>query len=247
MFQSTVNITLALGVVGEVFDNGPIRALPWNLESDPQLNVVGRAFTVLDGGDPTPVNSGVTSSANAGVARAGGTGIFAGILINPKEYASFGTVGNPLGATLTLPDFTVGTLLTMGEIVVTLPNAVNVGDKVFYDNTTGVLGAQAASSSFTGVVATNTLTVTAFVAGGAPLAIGTVIKGTGVTPGTVITALGTGTGGNGTYTVTGAAAVGSTTMTGDSVAPAGKTMVPNCVVDRFDTTGSGLAVIKLTN
>jgi hypothetical protein len=242
-FQSSVNIFSAFGVVGDVVYTGPIRALPYVLDSSPELNTIGRAFTVVDGADPDPSNN----SSIPGQAIVGGTGVFAGILINSKEYAGFGTTGNPLAPSIDLPDESIGSLLQMGEVVVTLPAAANIGDLVLYNTTTGVLSSVAPSSTFTGVVASNTLTVSGFVAGGAPLGIGSVISGTGVVGGTVITALGTGTGGNGTYTVNGAATVASTTMKGNAIPAAGTLFVPNCVVSRFDVSGSGLAVIKLTN
>lgn len=242
--QSSVNIYNALGVIGDLAFDGPIRAVPYNLNSDPAYpSVVGRAFTVISGGNPEPS----AGSPSAGEARAGGTGFFAGILVNPKAYVTSGGSSGALSPTLTLPDNAIGELLIMGEIFADLPAACNPGDLVYYDNTTGVLGTIAPSSSFTGVVATNTLTVSSFVAGGAPLAVGTVISGTGVDGGTVITALGTGTGGNGTYTVNGAATVASTAMKGNAVAPAGKTFVPNCVVSHYALTGAGVGVIKLTN
>lgn len=243
--QSTINFERALGVPGEILFIGPTRAQAAILDSaSAAYNIIGAtAFTVktaASDGDPnTPV-----------VAEAGklNSQVFAGILCAPKTYASFGTTaGGPLAATMTLPNKWNAELLSMGEIIVTLPAAASVGDLVLADNTTGAISTQAPSSSFTGVVSTNTLTVTDFVTGGAPLAIGTVISGTGVTPGTLITALGSGTGGNGTYTVTGAATVNSTTMTGNSIAPSGKTIIPNTVVDRYSPTGSGLGVIKLTN
>lgn len=244
--QSSVNIFNALGIVGDLAFDGPIRTVPYNLVSDSAAyNVFGRAFTVSAGGNPEP--SPATSAPNAGEAKAGGTGVFAGILVNPKEHTTAGTGGNALAPTLTLPNNSTAALALMGEFFVAYPAACNVGDKVYYDTTTGVLGTVPPTSSFTGVVATNTLTVSDFVAGGAPLGIGSVISGTGVTPGTVISALGTGTGGNGTYTVTGAASVSSTTMTGTAIAPSGKAFVPNGVVSHYALTAAGVGVIKLTN
>lgn len=242
--QSTVNFVRALGVPGEILFLGPTRAQAAILHSaSAAYNIIGAtAYGVETAASDQDPNAPIT-------AKAGNldTLPFAGILVAPKSYASFGTTGGPLNPTMTLPNYWNAELLSMGEIVVTLPAAANVGDIVLADNTTGALSTQAAASSFTGVVATNTLTVSSFVAGGAPLAVGTVISGTGVTPGTVISALGSGTGGNGTYTVTGAATVNSTTMSGNSVAPSGKTIVPNAVVERYSPTTSGLGVIKLTN
>lgn len=245
-FQSTVNIFNTIGFPGELaYANAPNRVANWILNSSGQAQIVGYAYTVTSGGSPDPVQASPT----AGTAKVGGTGVFAGLLISPKEYSLYGTTnGGPLAASLQLADNKIGSLMIMGYAFVSLSTAANVGDRVYYDNTTGALASQAPNSTFTGVVATNTLTVTAFATGGAPLAIGTVISGTGVTPGTVITALGTGTGGNGTYTVTGAATVASTTMTGNSVAPTGKTFVPNCVVDSFTVAAGGsVAIVKLTN
>lgn len=66
--------------------------------------------------------------------------------------------------------------------------------------------------SFTGAITGNTLTVSAVANG--TLAVGQVIKGTGVTAGTKITALGTGSGGTGTYTVSETQTASSTAMTG---------------------------------
>lgn len=68
-----------------------------------------------------------------------------------------------------------------------------------------------ASASFTGSIATTTLTVTAMLSGDS-LVVGQYIDGSGVTNGTYITAFGTGTGGVGTYTVSTSQTAGSTTM-----------------------------------
>jgi hypothetical protein len=68
-----------------------------------------------------------------------------------------------------------------------------------------------ASASFTGSIATTTLTVTAMLSGDS-LVVGQYIDGSGVTNGTYITAFGTGTGGTGTYTVNTSQTASSTTM-----------------------------------
>jgi hypothetical protein len=65
----------------------------------------------------------------------------------------------------------------------------------------------------TGSISGNTLTVTAVTTGTPNLAIGRMLKGTGIRPGTRVTVVLTGTGGTGTYTVDGAAqTVSSTTI-----------------------------------
>jgi hypothetical protein len=127
MFQNTVSAEQGLGVIGEVFDDGPRRAQPFLIISDDAAdNVFGRAFTVTA----------------EGKAEAGkdGAQVFAGILINPKEHSLNGTVaGGPLAPTLTIPNNTIGTLLTEGSVIVTLPASANIGDLVYYTNATGVL------------------------------------------------------------------------------------------------------------
>jgi hypothetical protein len=74
-----------------------------------------------------------------------------------------------------------------------------------------------AAATFTGSIATTTLTVTAVAAG--TIAVGQVLTGANVTPGTTITALGTGTGGAGTYTITPSQTAASATIT--SILPGG--------------------------
>jgi hypothetical protein len=72
-------------------------------------------------------------------------------------------------------------------------------------------GLQPAQATFTGSIATTTLTVTAMLSGD-PIQVGQYIDGTGVTNGTYITAFGTGSGGTGTYTVSASQTAGSTTI-----------------------------------
>jgi hypothetical protein len=69
------------------------------------------------------------------------------------------------------------------------------------------------SITFTGSIATTTLTVTVAPTEGS-IYVGMPITGTGVTAGTTITAYGTGTGLTGTYTVSASQTVSSTTITG---------------------------------
>lgn len=237
-FQSTVSLKQGFGVVGELMLDGPVRAAPYTLVSaDASYNVVGRAFTVT----------------SEGVAAAGGTGDFAGILVNPKHYASYGTTaGGTLAPTLTLANNALGECLTMGEIIVALPGAAAIGDKVTYNTTTGVLGSTPAVASFTGTIDDGTppgagtvLTVTAVASG--RLAVGQMISGAGIPPGTYITALGTGTGGVGTYTVSASLELASMTITAANVPASGEVFVPNAYVSRFTVSGAGLAVIRLTN
>lgn len=128
-FQSTVANTLGFGVVGEMAKDSPKRVDPYILNSaDAAYNVVGRVFIV----------------SSEGVAAAGGTvtaGTLAGILVNPKSYASAGTsAGGTLAPTLTLRNGEIGEIATMGEIIVAVPASCAIGDAVKYNTTTGVIG-----------------------------------------------------------------------------------------------------------
>lgn len=215
-FQTAVNIYNALGIPGDIAFDGPMRAGSYNLYSAGVPNVVSYAFTVVLGINPEPSKN----SGNAGTAKVGGTGIFAGILINPKEYPLRGIVGNPLGASLVLPDYAIGDLMTMGEVFVNLPGGANLGDLVTYDPLTGALNSVTPQVEFVGSSSTTTLTVASVQKGA--LAVGMLITGAGVAPGTYITALGTGLGNTGTYTINVSQSIaGSTAMKAASVpAPA---------------------------
>jgi hypothetical protein len=79
-------------------------------------------------------------------------------------------------------------------------------------------GLRANTSTFTGSVASTTLTVTAMLSG-SPIVLGMYIDGTSITDGSYITAFGTGNGGTGTYTVSTASTASSTTITANTNVP----------------------------
>lgn len=107
------------GIPGEQAFDGPTRALTALLDSTTEANnVFGRAFTYTD--------ESVES------VQAGGTGLFAGIMINPKaylldvEYARNGTQSE---------------FGFMGEWYVQLSTTGGtIGDPIYFVNATGVLG-----------------------------------------------------------------------------------------------------------
>jgi hypothetical protein len=74
------------------------------------------------------------------------------------------------------------------------------------------------TSTFTGSIATTTLTVTEMLTG-SPIVLGMYIDGTSVTDGSYITAFVTGTGGVGTYTVSASSTASSTTITAHTNVP----------------------------
>lgn len=227
-FQSGVLKTQGFGVVGELFTDSPFRVKSWTLTS--AANTVAYAYTV----------------ASEGNVVLGGAGEFAGILVNPKSYATRGTTaGGSLAPTLVLAQYEQGELLTMGEIIVSLATAAAIGDKVVYDTTTGALSAVARQVQVTASASTTTLTVTAVTSG--VLAVGQLITGANIAPDTYITALGTGTGGTGTYTISVSQTAASGEVYTNSVAGAGKAFVPNSRVTRYTLASAGLATIELTN
>lgn len=124
-FQSSVLAALATGVVGDfAFVDGGERVFPYMLDSDSAANnVIGRAFTI----------------SAEGVVEAGGDGVFAGILVNPKSYPYQGLFNNDDGQ-LALPNGANGEFAKRGYVFVTLPGAAAIGDYVVYNTTTGVLG-----------------------------------------------------------------------------------------------------------
>jgi hypothetical protein len=230
-FQSSVALQMAYGVQGEFAYDGPMRVHPWQLQSSPEPNVIGAtAYTVV----------------SEGIAMAGGTGVFAGILVRPKEYTYTGSVST---STLTLPDDTVALLCTMGTLNLLLTTAGGIGDALIYDNTTGALASVVGTFSVTASFATNVMTVTGTPAG--VIGPGTTIKGAGLPPGLFVTTLGSGTGGAGTYNLSETTGtVASQTNTGSNVdgyAGSGKTFVPRAAVVLRVSAANGLAICELTD
>lgn len=135
-FQTTVNIFSGAGVPGDFYTDSPRRAESYILESaDATNNVFGRAFT---------------KKAGQGLAQVGnpsGTAVFAGFLVNPKGSVNYGVFGNALAPSLVLPNESQAELATWGSIFVELPAAANIGDYVYFDNTTGALTTQAPGSA----------------------------------------------------------------------------------------------------
>lgn len=213
-FQTVVNNELGFGIPGELYSDAPVRAQPAELVSaSAAYNIIGATAYTVTTADPGDGSASL-------VAGAGGTGAFAGILMNSKVYATSGPSTGALNPTMTLPNYFLAELLLMGDIIVTIPGPANIGDLVAYDLTTGALSTYPKTTAFTGALAatTGTLTVSAVTAG--QLQVGQVISGTSVPPGTYITGVTSGLGYTGTYTTnyTGAA-VAAEAMTAPSLPP----------------------------
>ncbi len=138
-FQSEVRLDQASGIVGEIIRTGPSRARALNLVSGGPVNKIGYAFTY---------NEAVDDEVGAGSI---GGGAFAGILANPKVYASAGVTGDTLAPTLDLPDNTNAELVTIGTMVVdlTIVGTGKIGEAIFYVDATGALGSGVAAGGQT--------------------------------------------------------------------------------------------------
>lgn len=124
------------GVPGNLAFDGPIRARTAVIDTTVETNnVFGRAFTVKD--------------ATAGTVQAGGSGKFAGIMINPKTYAQDKS---------TAANGTVGEFLAMGEVYAVVAGSPAVGGLVYFIPADGTLT----------TVNTNTLIANATIARTAP-------------------------------------------------------------------------------
>lgn len=161
-FQSTVALQQGFGVPGELFTDGPYRAESFTLVSAlASYNIIGAtAYTV--------------TSQGVAEAGSGGTMGFAGILVDPKNQALFGSGNSPLNPSMTLPNNAQAALLTMGTIIVTLPAAADIGDYVLYDNTTGALETMAPSGTLPGGKSFANAIVDYYTVSGAGLAVITV-------------------------------------------------------------------------
>lgn len=123
--QTAVRELQAFGLVGEFYDDSPRRVAPYNVYAGSDQPVVGRAFTI----DATTKTS----------ANMGGTGVWGGILVSPKEYVLYGG----LNATMEIPSGTPAQLATMGHVNVVVTTATSVGDYAFYNTTDGTIASAA--------------------------------------------------------------------------------------------------------
>lgn len=134
-FQSTVRTGQGFGVVGEVLNDGPLRAQPYQIDPAAVAAdcVVGRMFSVN-------IATGRVVPGSAAAAPVQGTNALVGILANPKVYAAAGTqAGGTLAPTLLLTPGTNGEFVTMGFIVLEVTGPAVVGDSLEYNLTTGAI------------------------------------------------------------------------------------------------------------
>jgi hypothetical protein len=167
-FQSAVQIYQGAGVPGEQYSDSPWRAQSYTIDSAlASYNVIGAT------------GCSITSQGFVAAGNSGGTAVYAGILVDPKDVALFGTGGIPLAPTLTVPNFTQVECATMGSFFVTLPGAANIGDWVIYDNTTGALSTVTPGTSLPSGKSWANAVVDYFTVSGAGLAVITLNPGVG--------------------------------------------------------------------
>lgn len=129
-FQTSVKQKLAVGVNGDFYDNSPRRVDPYTIISS-TAGSIGKAYTI-DSSDPSKVNLG-------------GSGVFAGIAVNSKEF-----VRNGLGASQDFAQYDECELCTMGRIWLSIADTVAVGKAAFFNTTTGAIVAGTSGSSVEG-------------------------------------------------------------------------------------------------
>jgi hypothetical protein len=133
-FPSTVISDLVSGIPGEIAFDAPYTGITAIVDTTTEANnVFGRAFTYN--------NEAVES------VQAGGTGLFAGLMVNPKAHAI-----NMLDATTdSVSNGRVSEFCVGGEVYVLLSagTAVTIGDPVYFVNADGTLGAGTAAAGQT--------------------------------------------------------------------------------------------------
>lgn len=133
-FPSSVISDLVSGIPGEIAFDAPYTGITAILDTTTEANnVFGRAFTYK------------TESVES--VQAGGTGLFAGIMVNPKAHAI-----NTLSATTdSVSNGRVSEFAVQAEVYVLLSvgTAVTIGDPVFFVNADGTLGAGTAGAGQT--------------------------------------------------------------------------------------------------
>ena len=133
-FPSSVISDLVSGTPGEIAFDAPYTGITAIVDTTTEANnVFGRAFTYK------------TKSVES--VQAGGTGLFAGLMVNPKAHAI-----NTLAATTdSVSNGRVSEFCVKGEVYVLLSvgTAVTIGDPVYFVNADGTLGAGTAAAGQT--------------------------------------------------------------------------------------------------
>lgn len=133
--QTTINVEQAFGIAGEIYDLTPYRV---------DANEVATAVTF---GTPAGRKSDGTVGAMDSTYST-----FAGIFVRPKEEVSYGTSGNPLAPTLTVPAGRTVQIMSMGRVVVAKPTGVWADGAALYVTSAGVFTTSASGNTLIGKV-----------------------------------------------------------------------------------------------
>lgn len=133
--QTTINVEQAFGIAGEIYDLTPYRV---------DANEVATAVTF---GTPAGRKSDGTVGAMDSTYST-----FAGIFVRPKEEVSYGTSGNPLAPTLTVPAGRTVQIMSMGRVVVAKPTGAWDDGAALYVTSAGVLTTTASGNTLIGKV-----------------------------------------------------------------------------------------------
>jgi hypothetical protein len=158
-FQTTVSISQGFGIPGEQYGDSPVIANTYAIDSaSAAYNIIGATCCTI--------------TSQGFVAAGGASSVpFAGFLVNPKVQALYGTGGVPLAPTLTVNNFDIVEVLSMGTIVVTLPAAAAIGDYVVYNTTTGAISTITPSTPLASGTAFANAIVVLFTVSGAGLGV----------------------------------------------------------------------------
>lgn len=133
-FPASVLSDIVSGIPGEIGFDAPYTGVTAIIDTTTEANnVFGRALTY--------------KSETIESFEAGGTGKFAGILVNPKAHAvnNIGTIGDAVSNGRTVEAMVEGECY----VLLTVGTAVTIGDGVFFVNATGALGAGTAAAGQT--------------------------------------------------------------------------------------------------
>ena len=133
-FPSSVISDLVSGIPGEIAFDAPYTGITAILDTTTEANnVFGRAFTYK------------TESVES--VQAGGTGLFAGLMVNPKAHA----INNLSSTTDSVSNGRVAEFAVQGEVYVLLSagTSVTIGDGIYFVNADGTLGAGTATTGQT--------------------------------------------------------------------------------------------------
>lgn len=157
-FQTTVGFKYTEGFVGQIILEVPHVVTSWRLNGQTaNPNTFGLAYTYAADDIGAAPQFGNANTEN--VAQVGGATAFAGILVNPQEFALSGTAaGGTLAPSLALPPYNHAQLMTKGQCVVFINAAVTFGAALGFVPATGeiVLASTAGSTPINAVVRNTT-------------------------------------------------------------------------------------------